>query len=138
VNILRDSSSVRHDYSVKERFQELWIKEKVKLSSMLVRCLIEDFNQRLTSFLQILSRVNYGKQFATSNIWFNGWTNRYICRNDYPSCSTGTCLLDACWNTGATCRVMIVFTIARLSCRVAKLRFKNIGYARRIKSVFRI
>jgi hypothetical protein len=61
VNILRDSSSVRQDYSVKERFQELWIKDKVKLSSMLVRCLIEDFNQRLTSFLQILSRVNYGK-----------------------------------------------------------------------------
>jgi hypothetical protein len=31
---------------------------------------------------------------------------------------------------------MIVFMIARLSCHVAKFRFKNIGNARRIKSVF--
>jgi hypothetical protein len=61
VSILRDSSLVHPDYSVKERFQELWIEEKVKLSSILIRCLIEDFNRRLSSFSQILSRVDYGE-----------------------------------------------------------------------------
>ena len=61
VNILRDSSSVRQNYSVDERGQELLMEEKVKLSLMLVRCLIEDFNWRLLSFSQILGRVNYGE-----------------------------------------------------------------------------
>jgi hypothetical protein len=40
-----------------ERFQELRIEEKVKLSSILVRCLSEDFNRRLTSFSQILVKL---------------------------------------------------------------------------------
>nr|ACG47958.1 hypothetical protein [Zea mays] len=35
-----------------ERFQELWMEEKVKLRSILVTCLIEDFNPRLSSFFQ--------------------------------------------------------------------------------------
>jgi hypothetical protein len=69
---LRDSSSVHPDYSVEERFQELWIEEKVKLSSILVRCLIEDFNQRLSSFSQILSQVNYGELICYSR-QLNKW-----------------------------------------------------------------
>jgi hypothetical protein len=55
------SSSFLRSSSDMEGFQELWIEEKVKLSSILVRCLIEDFNRRLTSVSQILSQVNYGE-----------------------------------------------------------------------------
>jgi hypothetical protein len=55
-----------------------------------------------------------------------------------PLVARARILLDACWNTGATRSVMIVFTIARSSCRIAKFRFKDIGYTRRIKSVFPI
>nr|ACG25040.1 hypothetical protein [Zea mays] len=62
VNILRDPSSVRQDYSVKERFQELWIKEKVKLSLMLARCSIENFIWRLSAFSQALSRTYFGRE----------------------------------------------------------------------------
>jgi hypothetical protein len=43
-----------------ERFQELWIKEKVKLSSMLARCSIKDFIRRLSTFSQALSRTYFG------------------------------------------------------------------------------
>jgi hypothetical protein len=49
------SSSFLRSSSNMERFQELWIEEKVKLCSILVRYLIEDFNRRLSSFSQILS-----------------------------------------------------------------------------------
>jgi hypothetical protein len=55
-----------------------------------------------------------------------------------PLVARARVFLDTCWNTEATCRVMLVFTIARSWCCVAKFRFKDIGYARKIKSVFRI
>jgi hypothetical protein len=44
-----------------ERLQELWMEEKVKLRSILVSYLIEDFNRRLSSFSQILNRVDNGE-----------------------------------------------------------------------------
>jgi hypothetical protein len=57
------------DYSVKGRFQEWWIEEKLKLiSSMFIRCSIEGFNQRLSSFLQILSRVDYAAPYSSLSI----------------------------------------------------------------------
>jgi hypothetical protein len=37
------------------------MEEKVKLHSILVSCLIEDFNRRLSSFSQILNRVDHGE-----------------------------------------------------------------------------
>jgi hypothetical protein len=37
------------------------MEEKVKLRSILVSCLIEDFNRRLSSFSQILNRVDNGE-----------------------------------------------------------------------------
>jgi hypothetical protein len=55
-------------YSVKGRFQEWWIEEKVKLSSKFVRCSIEGFNQRLSSFLQILSQVDYAAPYSSLSI----------------------------------------------------------------------
>ncbi|NP_001140544.1 uncharacterized protein LOC100272609 [Zea mays] len=42
-----------------ERFQELWMEERVKLSSMLARCSIEDFIQRLSTLSQALSRTYF-------------------------------------------------------------------------------
>jgi hypothetical protein len=47
-----------------ERFQELWIEEKVKLSSMLDRCSIEDFIRRLSTFSQALSRTSFGREIS--------------------------------------------------------------------------
>ncbi|NP_001183714.1 uncharacterized protein [Zea mays] len=44
-----------------ERFQELWMEKKVKLHSILVSCLIEDFNRRLSSFPQTLNQVDNGE-----------------------------------------------------------------------------
>jgi hypothetical protein len=47
-------------------------------------------------------------------------------------------LLDVCRNARAIYSVVIVFTILKSSSCVAKFRFKDIGYARRMKSVFHI
>jgi hypothetical protein len=57
VNILRDSSSVCPNYSVEERFQELWIEEKSG-APFYTRQL---FDRRLSSFSQILNRVDNGE-----------------------------------------------------------------------------
>jgi hypothetical protein len=43
-----------------ERFQELWMEERVKLGSMLARCSIEDFIRRLSTLSQALSRTYFG------------------------------------------------------------------------------
>lgn len=53
VNILRDSCSVRPNYSVEEDSKSCGLKRKVELRSILVSCLFEDLNQRLSSFSQI-------------------------------------------------------------------------------------
>jgi hypothetical protein len=45
-----------------ERFQELRMEEKVKLHSILISCLTEDFNRRLPPFSQILNEVDNGEQ----------------------------------------------------------------------------
>jgi hypothetical protein len=66
----------------------------------LVKCSVEDFNRRLPSFLQILSRDDYDGLICYFINCFDGWIDTCVRRDEYPACSSSTYLYNACRNTG--------------------------------------
>ena len=60
-----------------ERFQELWMEEKVKLRAILVSCSVEDFNRRLSSFPPTLNQVDNGEP---NHYFYYGFYDREIRR----------------------------------------------------------